>query len=204
MKLHKTLLGLVATLGLGMGAAHANSFALGGLPTGQIENPGTFSTDFYSSAADASATISFDLAGYASLDGLNAYQDLFTLSINNVVLGSGSFNLGGGGSDFFTWTPGHSGTYVNSPYVAWGGGTVSFSGVVFGLNAGVNTVAFQYIPVQAGPQGTGDESWGINQATVSSNVATISAVPEPETYAMMLAGLALMGTIARRRKSKAA
>lgn len=30
----------------------------------------------------------------------------------------------------------------------------------------------------------------------------VSAVPEPETYAMMLAGLALMGTIARRRKSK--
>jgi PEP-CTERM motif len=31
---------------------------------------------------------------------------------------------------------------------------------------------------------------------------TVSAVPEPETYAMMLAGLGLMGTIARRRKNK--
>ena len=30
----------------------------------------------------------------------------------------------------------------------------------------------------------------------------VSAVPEPETYAMMLAGLGLMGAIARRRKSK--
>jgi hypothetical protein len=32
----------------------------------------------------------------------------------------------------------------------------------------------------------------------------VTAVPEPQTYALMLAGLGLIGTIARRRKSKAA
>ena len=35
------------------------------------------------------------------------------------------------------------------------------------------------------------------------NVSVTTAVPEPESYAMMLAGLGLMGAIARRRKSKA-
>jgi hypothetical protein len=34
--------------------------------------------------------------------------------------------------------------------------------------------------------------------------ATVAAVPEPETYAMMLAGLGLMGWTARRRKLSAA
>jgi len=38
-------------------------------------------------------------------------------------------------------------------------------------------------------------------ANVSATVATISNVPEPETYAMLLAGLGLVGVIARRRKS---
>jgi hypothetical protein len=32
--------------------------------------------------------------------------------------------------------------------------------------------------------------------------ATIAAVPEPETYAMLLAGLGLMGAVARRRKQQ--
>jgi hypothetical protein len=37
-----------------------------------------------------------------------------------------------------------------------------------------------------------------------SLVTVVSAVPEPETYAMMLAGLGLMGAVARRRKAKQA
>ncbi|MQA39363.1 PEP-CTERM sorting domain-containing protein [Rugamonas aquatica] len=36
---------------------------------------------------------------------------------------------------------------------------------------------------------------------VLDNVSVTAAVPEPETYAMMLAGLGLVGVIARRRKA---
>lgn len=36
------------------------------------------------------------------------------------------------------------------------------------------------------------------------DIGSVPAVPEPETYAMMLAGLGLMGAIARRRKAKTA
>lgn len=38
----------------------------------------------------------------------------------------------------------------------------------------------------------------------TQDLAVFAPVPEPETYAMMLAGLGLMGFVARRRKSRAA
>lgn len=38
--------------------------------------------------------------------------------------------------------------------------------------------------------------------SVRFSVSSISAVPEPETYAMLLAGLGLVGTIARRRQKR--
>lgn len=40
-----------------------------------------------------------------------------------------------------------------------------------------------------------------NYTTFTTNaVSAIAAVPEPETYAMMLAGLGLVGFAARRRR----
>ena len=45
---------------------------------------------------------------------------------------------------------------------------------------------------------------GYGIVTIAAGKAEILPVPEPESYAMLLAGLGLMGTIARRRsKSKA-
>lgn len=51
--------------------------------------------------------------------------------------------------------------------------------------------------------GSHDSHWALdilNASSASVGVSYISPVPEPETYAMLLAGLGLMGFIARRRK----
>lgn len=42
----------------------------------------------------------------------------------------------------------------------------------------------------------------LSNATLYSTGAAVTAVPEAETYAMMVAGLGLMGLVARRRKQK--
>ena len=160
--------------------------------TGELANPASFSWSFDAIAADPAATMSFVLNGYRSLDGFNSYPDFFTLNLNGSDIGTGTFNLGGGG--FSAW--GGTGTAVTSS-TGWNGGTTTFSGVNLALNAGNNTITFSYLPVgyaNNGGQGLGDEAWGISSATVTA------AVPEPESYAMLLAGLGLMGTIARRRK----
>jgi PEP-CTERM motif-containing protein len=46
------------------------------------------------------------------------------------------------------------------------------------------------------------DSVGTNYVDLTMTASVAAAVPEPETYAMMLAGLGLMGFIARRRKQQ--
>lgn len=60
------------------------------------------------------------------------------------------------------------------------------------------SVGSYFIEVDGSVLGSGGGSYG-SDLTVS-----IAAVPEPETYGMMAAGLALMGLVARRKKAKKA
>ena len=45
-------------------------------------------------------------------------------------------------------------------------------------------------------------SSGVNYDNFSINAVAVAAVPEPTTYAMMLAGLGLMGSVVRRRQNR--
>lgn len=94
----------------------------------------------------------------------------------------------------------------------------TFNGIVqdFGYNDGYpKTVIHEYdldaavlasinltgqLNISINRNGSGD-FYGFDYLKLNDFPIT-SAVPEPETYAMMLAGLGLMGVVARRRKSK--
>ncbi len=56
------------------------------------------------------------------------------------------------------------------------------------------TASFTFQIEGVGNQSLSDESWAMDQLRVSVN-----AVPEPQTYALMVAGLGLLGAVVRRR-----
>ncbi|MDI1309682.1 MAG: PEP-CTERM sorting domain-containing protein [Methylotenera sp.] len=87
-----------------------------------------------------------------------------------------------------------SGSFVNESVAANGMGAVwSFSNP-FG-NALIKSLSFTALPGVCGTAG------GACTNQSDYTLISVSAVPEPETYAMFLAGLGLMGFVARRRKS---
>lgn len=79
------------------------------------------------------------------------------------------------------------------------------SGFVFALSA-ADTISLNALLALPG---SGSDVIGISASASSATggpetiyIGAVSAVPEPETYAMMMAGLGLMGFVARRRSKK--
>lgn len=80
---------------------------------------------------------------------------------------------------------------------------LSFSSVLAVGNYTLTIYGLEYCC--SGPQQAQFKAAGSNDFVSFSNQdGLVSAVPEPESYALMLAGLGLIATLVRRRKNKAA
>jgi hypothetical protein len=102
------------------------------------------------------------------------------ISWSGVLSPASSFEAALTGSGTFSWIDGNN-TWHPSQFQITSGG--------LSIQNGVNTLYWG----GTGPFG------GIGGVTTM-----VASVPEPETYAMMIAGLGLLGVAARRRKQKSA
>lgn len=208
----KALIGGAALSALLAQGAEAGLIYAGASPTGPIATNQTYSVVFNSSPV--AAALSFVIDGYASLDGQNFYEDIFSLKLNNALVFSGTFNLGGGsnsGSQFNIYENPFGATFTNltgnGTGIGWQGGQEALSFAGLPLAKGENTLTFGYTSLGAGHagfQGLRDEAWGIKDIKVSTADpdSAVRAVPGPAVGAggaSFAFAACLLGWIMRRR-----
>ena len=156
-----------------------------------------------------------------SFDNLSGYRKI--LDFQNLTSDSGLYNLNerlnfypvvtSGQTNFFTGQMAHL-VFTHDATDSWGyignNPALTFSG---GNNSLADIGSLLHFFRDDFATSQGEASSGFvdyiriyDTALTANEVAglSVSAIPEPETYAMLLAGLGLLGFAARRRKQKAA
>lgn len=115
---------------------------------------------------------------------------------------TGTVTFSGRGVSYYGFLWGSPDTSGWNQLTFYNGTTVlgTFDGKVTGMDNSWGNTAFFNVSTGTGPAITKITFTSTQPAFEMDNHAMVAAVPEPETYAMMIAGLALMGGIARRRK----
>ena len=187
----KTLLSLAAMATL-LAAAPAHALSFNGVMGGDSEFR-DFSTD---------GLLSFDI-DFSSLAPMTLN---YTVDAADLIGGSLSFNallanfLGSTGFEGLSFSL-STGTFGNLGTVTPQFGVVS--AINFnGSNASVNFSQPEFLDVAIGNSlNNGGVNWSINGLNAGDSLSiTVAAVPEPETYALLLSGLGMVGWLSRRRR----
>ena len=147
---------------------------------------------------DGSAT--FDVLAADTIEDVLQHTALNTThAANGVLWYSNAYSMGFAGiGDSISQTSADTAGLSERDRLSWHTGTsgTDWNSFVQNPNAAAN--------VLLGGWRSGN-NYGLNYSTEWDKVVlvqTAAPVPEPETYAMMLAGLGLLGVVARRRKQK--
>jgi len=190
--MHKHLLALAASALLAAAPAHAISF--NGVWAGDSD------VIDYSAEGLLSFDIDFSSRSPVTLNYTVDAADLAagSLAFNAVLLNSLGYGVPGYSITLSTGQFGNTGTASGD----WtGAGSIQFSGTT----ASIRFMDLETLDAVIGDaRGTGATNWSIGGLNAGDSFSiTVTAVPEPETYAMLLAGLGIVGGIARRRMKKA-
>lgn len=161
----------------------------------------------------------FILAATATVLACSGAVSASTYSLGTLdgTIGQSNIQIEGRFDDTFNFTTGPHQSAVNGSMIGidvfgdlsmrfrFGEGTLPTWGTWSQLSAvpsDADTGAFVLAHTRDGLR-PGNRYWFQLQGTASQSAysITLAPVPEPEAYAMLLAGLGLMGTIARRRKN---
>ena len=159
------------------------------------------------------------LGGMTGLDGFTIFipDDATVLSWSSPVpyngapgfwsagIGSGLELLGNGSASLMPPTGYNSfGWWGSDPHSVYTpGSTAVFSVTLGNVHVGTNTVGVtSYFGNGIPAQQYAQNQWGVYSTFTSTQTAPVSAVPEPESYLLLLAGLAMVGGIARQRQRR--
>lgn len=127
-----------------------------------------------------------------------------------------SSNVSGVFSDIWTFTvapPGATAAASATNIALFGGGGIaSFAGVLASMPLGLSVVPTPPVVVSVLSGFSGTLTPGAYSLTISGNAGSgasyggnvvLTPIPEPETYALLLAGLGVVGFVAARRRPRA-
>ncbi|MDB5425337.1 MAG: hypothetical protein JWQ29_2753 [Phenylobacterium sp.] len=146
------------------------------------------------SSAGASAanggTLTFDVIGFRTLDGVNCCTDVFNLIVNGVTVYQAAFSLGGGGGEAVYLNP-NGATYTSS-------GSTRTLTVPFTAVTGSNSFQFLYPALQS----FNDEAFGLDNVSFRAEVSApqTNPIPEPSSWALMILGFGGVGAAMRNRR----
>ncbi len=161
---------------------------------------GDYSFDFVASGYEVSGT-------FTTSDTLNAVNGYDIVAISGEVSG-----LGGGDIASLVLNPNQPYATINYGFIydnvlfPTAAQKLDVNGVLFTTTSGAiwnlwGNSATDYQLYTYGPVAVDVHSSSLFMVAVPANI--MAAVPEPQTYAMMIAGLGLLGFAARRRKQQA-